>query len=82
VGEPGDLVRFVYLDRSWSVLPDRLTVFFKWKKHKALELFGLTPYVPLPYMLRIAWSPGCEIVDAIDWQAVWRRDYLLSPGRG
>jgi hypothetical protein len=74
VGEPDDVVRYIYLDRSWSVLPNPLAVFFEWKKHKALELFGLTPYVPVPYMLRLARPPGCDIVGRIDWQVVWRRD--------
>ena len=77
VGEPGDVVRYVYLDRSWRVLPNRLAVFFEWKKHKVLELFGLTPYVPFPFMLRLAWFPGCELANAIDWQIVWRRDALM-----
>ena len=76
-GESGDVVRYVYLDRSWSVLPNPHEVFFEWKKHKVLELFGLTPYVPSPFMLRLAWPPGCEIAKAIDWQIVWRRDHLM-----
>lgn len=80
LGEPGDAVRYVYLDRSWSELPNRLAVFFEWKEHKALELLGLTPYVPMPYLLRLAWPRGCEIVDAIDWRVVWTRDYLMQPG--
>jgi hypothetical protein len=80
VGEPGDLVRFIYLDHSWSALPNRLTVFLERKKHQALELFGLTPYVPLRYMLRLSWAPGCEIVRSVDWRIVWKRDYLAQPG--
>jgi hypothetical protein len=80
VGEPGDVVRYIYLDRSWTVLPNPLAVFFEWKKHKALELFGLTSYVPSAYMLRLAWHPGCDVADAIDWQVVWRRDFLMQPG--
>ncbi len=45
VREQRDVVRYVYFDRTWN-LPDRLAVFFEWKKHKALALFGLTQYVP------------------------------------
>lgn len=77
VGEPGDVVRYVYLDSSWSVLPNPLAVFFEWKKHKVLELFGLTRYVPFPFLLRLAWPPRCEIGNAIDWQIVWRSDHIM-----
>jgi hypothetical protein len=73
VGEPGDMVRYVYLDRTWDV-PNPLAVFFEWKKHKALALFGKTPYVPSAYVLRLAFPAGCEVAGAIDWRAVWSRD--------
>src|SRR5690242_6187011 len=63
------LVRYIYLDRTWSA-PDPRAVFFEWKKHKALALFGIKKFMPSRYVLRIASPPGCEIAQAIDWQVV------------
>jgi hypothetical protein len=77
VGGQSDVVRYVYLDRTWNA-PDRLSVFFEWKKHKALALFGLAQYVSSRYMLRLAWPPGCGVADTIDWRTVWNRDYLAT----
>jgi hypothetical protein len=81
VGGQGDVVRYLYLDRSWNA-PDRLAAFLEWKRHKALGLLNLTQYVPSRYMLRLSAPPSCEIANTIDWRAVWRRDYLMQPNPG
>ena len=43
--EQGDMLRYIYIGRSWQK-PDRLAVFTERMKYAALATFGLTRYVP------------------------------------
>jgi hypothetical protein len=73
--EQGDLLRYVYIDRSWET-PDRLAFFADRMKYAALATFGLTRYVPSGHLLVVESSPRCQAADAIDWRNVWNRDYV------
>jgi hypothetical protein len=72
-----DVLRYVYLDRSWD-MPDRFAVFVEWKKHRILSALGLTPYVATKNMLLLASPPNCHAADTIDWKVVWDRNYLAA----
>ena len=71
----GDLLRYVYIDRSWEK-PDRLAFFVDRMKYAALATFGLTRYVPSGHLLLVESPPRCQAADAIDWRNVWDRDYV------
>jgi hypothetical protein len=73
--EQGDVLRYVYIDRSWEK-PDRLAFFVDRMKYAALATFGLTRYVPSGHLLLVEASPQCQAADAIDWRNVWNRDYV------
>lgn len=73
--EPGYVLRYVYIGGSWDKA-DRLAVFTERVKYAALASFGLTPYVPSPYLLMVQSPATCAIVDRIDWRIAWRRDHL------
>jgi hypothetical protein len=71
-GQPGYVLRYVYIDRSWAE-PDRLAVFVERIKYAALALFGLTQFVPDWHLLLIQSPAHCRAADDVDWRFVWRR---------
>jgi len=73
--EQGDVLRYVYIDRSWEK-PDRLAFFVDRMKYAALATLGLTRYVPSAHVLVVESSPRCQAAEAIDWRNVWNRDYV------
>jgi hypothetical protein len=73
--EQGDELRYIYIDRTWGK-PDPLAFFIERMKYAVLATFGLTPYLPSRYLLRVESPPQCRIADAIDWRMVWNRNYL------
>jgi len=73
----GRTLRFAFYDRRWRK-PSRALIVWKRKEEMALDVFGLTRFVPSEHMLAIAASPGCKAADTIDWQNVWDRQYLAS----
>ena len=75
----GDALRYIYVDRTWDA-PNRLAVFFEWKKYKLLAGFGLTQYAPSRYMLLLHSPAGCREAETIDWKDVWRREYPTAAG--
>jgi hypothetical protein len=75
--EPGYEVRHVYIGGSWDKV-DRLAVFTQRVKYAVLASFGLSPYVPSPYLLMVRSPAKCAIVDSIDWRIAWRRDHLAA----
>ncbi len=76
-GAPGNVRRYVYIDRSWST-PDRPGVFGERAKQMVLAVLGLTPYVPSRRLLLINSPPECHAAEAIDWRLVWDRNYLAA----
>jgi hypothetical protein len=76
-GVPGNVRRYVYIDRSWPI-PDRPGVFGERAKQMILAVLGMTRYVPSRRLLLIDSPPGCHAADAIDWRPVWDRDYLAA----
>jgi hypothetical protein len=77
--EQGDVLRYVYLDRSWET-PDRLAFFIERMKYAALATFGLTRYVPSGHLLLVDAPSQCQAANAIDWRNVWNRDYVGATG--
>jgi hypothetical protein len=73
--EQGDVLRYVYIGRSWEK-PDRLAVFTERMKYAALAPFGLTRYVPSQDLLLVESPSRCESAIAVDWRDVWNRDYV------
>jgi hypothetical protein len=73
--EQGDVLRYVYIDRSWEK-PDRLAFFVDRMKYAALATLGLTRYIPSGHVLVVESSPRCQAAEAIDWRNVWNRDYV------
>jgi hypothetical protein len=73
--EQGDVIRYVYIDRSWEK-PDRLALFVERMKYAALASLHLTPYVPSGRLLLVETPSRCQLADAVDWRNVWNRDYL------
>jgi hypothetical protein len=73
--EPGYALRYVYIDRVWDK-PHRLAVVAERAKYAALAIFGLTRFVPSWHLLLVESPADCRLVDGIDWQMVWSRDYL------
>jgi hypothetical protein len=73
--EPGDVLRYVYIDRIWDK-PDPLAFFIERVKYAALATFGLTRYLPSWHLLRVELPPQCKVANAIDWRMVWDRNYL------
>jgi hypothetical protein len=76
-GDEGDLLRYVYIDRSWDK-PDRLAFYVQRMKYALLKTFRLTRYDPNPRILFVDAPSQCEIVDRIDWRNAWNRDYLAA----
>jgi hypothetical protein len=50
--EQGDVLRYVYIDRTWDK-PDRLAVFIERMKYAALATLGLTRYLPSWHLLEV-----------------------------
>ena len=73
--EQGDVLRYVYIDRSWKK-PARVAFFVERMKYAALATFRLTRYVPSGHLLLVHEPSRCQIADAIDWRNVWNRDYV------
>jgi hypothetical protein len=73
--EHGDVLRYVYIDRTWEK-PDRLALFVERMKYAALATFGLTRFMPSWHLLLIESPSHCRVADAIDWRLVWNREYL------
>jgi hypothetical protein len=73
--EQGDVLRYIYIGRSWEK-PDRLAVFTERMKYAALAPFGLTRYVPSQDLLLVESPARCQAAQTIDWSNVWNRDYL------
>ena len=76
-GEEGDVLRYVYIDRSWDK-PDRLALYIQRMKYALLKTFRLTRYDPDPRILLVDAPPGCQVADAIDWRNAWNRDYVVG----
>ena len=76
-GEEGDVLRYVYIDRSWDK-PDRLALYLQRMKYALLKTFRLTRYDPDPRVLLVDAPPGCQVADAIDWRNAWNRDYVVG----
>ena len=75
--EQGDVMRYIYIGRSWDK-PDRLAVFTERMKYAALAPFGLTRYVPSQDLLLVESPSRCQAAIAVDWRNVWNRDYLTA----
>jgi hypothetical protein len=75
--EPGYVLRYVYIDRSWAKA-DRLAVVAERVKYAALAVLGLTPYVPSWHLLLIESPDRCRAPNDIDWRIAWSRDYLVA----
>jgi hypothetical protein len=75
--EQGDLLRYIYIGRSWDK-PDRLAVFTERMKYAALAPFGLTRYVPSQDLLLVESPARCQAAIAVDWRDVWNRDYVTA----
>jgi hypothetical protein len=73
--EQGDVLRYVYIDRSWKK-PARVALFVERMKYAALATFGLTRYVPSGHLLLVHEPSRCAAANAIDWRNVWNRDYV------
>lgn len=71
--ETNDLLRYVYIDRAWH-RPDPLGFFFERLKYAAMATFGLTTASPSRYLLRIEFSPQCQVARTIDWHSAWDRN--------
>jgi hypothetical protein len=76
-GEVGDVLRYIYIDRSWDK-PNRLSFYIQRMKYALLKTFRLTRYDPNPRVLWVDAPSGCQIADRIDWRNVWNRDYLAA----
>jgi hypothetical protein len=76
-GEQGNVVRYVYIDRTWDS-PHRLAVFVQRMKYAGLMTIGLTRYIPSWHLLRIESPAHCQVTDVIDWRNAWNRDYLRA----
>jgi len=70
-------VRYAYLDRVWDK-PDRASLYLQWKFHRALQLIGLSRYLPLPYVLLIQAPPDCRSVQPLDWSPIWQPSYVAD----
>lgn len=73
IREPGFVLRYVYVDRSWD-RPRPLAVTVEHIKYAALATFGLTRYAHAPDLLLIESPSRCQDADAVDWRDVWNRD--------
>ena len=58
--EQGDVLRYIYIGRSWEK-PDRLAVFTERMKYAALAPFGLTRYVPSQDLLLVESPSRCQV---------------------
>jgi hypothetical protein len=76
-GEEGDVLRYVYIDRSWEK-PYRLALYVQRIKYGLLKTFRLTRYDPDARVLLVDAPSRCQIADRIDWRNVWNRDYLAA----
>jgi hypothetical protein len=75
--QPGYVLRYVYIDRSWDKA-DRLAVVAERAKYAALAVFGLTRYLPSWHLLLIGSPADCRLADSTDWRMAWSRDYLVA----
>lgn len=76
-GAPGDVLRYVYIDRVWDK-PDRMAVLVERIKYSALAIFGLTRYAPTWRLLLVVSPYQCRAADAIDWRSAWDRGDIES----
>jgi hypothetical protein len=76
-GEEGDVLRYVYIDRSWDK-PDRMALYIQRMKYALLKTFRLSRYDPDPRILLVDAPSGCQIADRLDWRNAWNRDYLAA----
>ena len=76
-GEDDDVLRYVYIGRSWEKL-DRLVLYVERMKYALLKTFRLTRYDPDPRVLLVESSSRCQVADRIDWRSAWNRDYLAA----
>jgi hypothetical protein len=74
-GEEGDVLRYIYIDRSWPK-PDRLAFYGQRMKYALLKTFRLTRYDPDTHVLLVDAPSGCQIATQVDWRNAWNRDYL------
>jgi hypothetical protein len=79
VREPGYVLRYVYIDRSWEKA-DRLAVVAERAKYAILAIFGLTQYLPSWHLLLVESPEPCQVPNDIDWRIAWSRDYLVATG--
>jgi hypothetical protein len=74
---PGYVLRYVYIDRSWDKA-DPLAVITQRVKYAALQVFGLSGYVPSPDLLLLESPAECHLATEIDWRMAWSRNYLAA----
>jgi hypothetical protein len=73
--EPGYILRYVYIDRSWDK-PNPLAVVTQRVKYSALEAFGLSQSVPSGNLLLLEFPAECHLGNDIDWRMAWSRNFL------
>jgi len=79
VDEPGDIRRFVYIERD-SPEKEGFRVFLEYAKHTALGMVGLSPYFAYPTLVMATEPPDCRAVESVDWRLIWSRDYTAASG--
>jgi hypothetical protein len=75
--EPGYVLSYVYIDRSWDEA-DRLAIVAQRAKYAVLAVFSLTRYVPSWHLLLVYEPAECKAAINIDWRLAWSRDYLAA----
>jgi hypothetical protein len=75
--DPGYVVRYRYADLAWDK-PNGASLMLNRAGLAVLVTMGLTPYLPLRYVLRIDAPEECLAVKAVDWRLVWDRNYLSA----
>jgi hypothetical protein len=78
VTEPGFERHFYYMDGSWPE-QHRVSMFFEWLKYAALDLVGVSPYVPVKKAIVLADPPNCRPADIIDWRVLWQKGRVRNP---
>ena len=76
--EPGYVLLYVYIDRSWGKA-DPLAVVTQRAKYAMLQAFGLSGYVPSWDLLLVEFPAECHLANEIDWRMAWSCNYLAAP---
>ncbi len=54
-------------------------MFLEWLKYAALDLVGVSPYVPVKKAIVLVDPPNCRPLEAIDWRVLWEKGRLRNP---